>query len=144
VPFLSLTIELPEETLESLRAEARAQGRDVADLVAARLNALYGVASDRPIAAQVLSAAETQLLDTINAAFPREKRHRYGALVAARQAETLTEVEHAELMEITNQIETWNARRWKAIADLARLRGRTLDEMAAELQIPSPGYDGEG
>lgn len=49
-----------------------------------------------------LSSSETVLLLRINHALPAELQHRFGELVAKRQAETITSDELHELIQITN------------------------------------------
>jgi hypothetical protein len=58
--------------------------------------------------------------------------------VAKRQAEALTDEEHAELTALSNYIEELNARRMQRLAELAHLRGITLRELLERLGIAPP------
>jgi len=60
--------------------------------------------------------------------------------VEQRREERLTPEEHAELCELTHQIELANARRLEYLAELARLRGTGLREVMRQLGIQAPPY----
>ncbi len=54
--------------------------------------------------------------------------------------ETLTQEEHQELLAFTAQIEKADAERMKYLAELARIRGVSLDLLMEELEIHPPAY----
>ncbi len=85
-----------------------------------------------------LSAAETELLLKINEGIPTNLQHRFNELVAKRQAFTLTEVEHAELIQLGDRIEQFDAERIEHLAALAKLRQRSLREIMQDLGIQPP------
>lgn len=85
-----------------------------------------------------LSAAETELLLKINEGIPTNLQHRFNELVAKRQALTLTEVEHAELIQLGDRIEQFDAERIEHLAALAKLRQRSLREIMQDLGIQPP------
>jgi hypothetical protein len=85
--------------------------------------------------APTLSAAESTLLLTINSAIPEPLQQRYDELIVQRQAEQLTSTEHAELLQLTIEIEQREADRVAALADLARLRGVPLTQLMQTLGI---------
>ncbi len=87
-----------------------------------------------------LSSSETVLLLRINHALPAELQHRFGELVAKRQAETITSDELHELIQITDQIEHHDSERLAALDALARLRGVTLGSLMDVLGIQPPPY----
>jgi len=89
--------------------------------------------------APTLSAAESTLLLTINSAIPEPLQQRYDELIVQRQAEQLTPTEHAELLQLTIEIEQREADRVAALADLARLRGVPLTQLMQTLGI-QPTY----
>jgi hypothetical protein len=66
---------------------------------------------------------EAALLTTIAETAPPAVQHRYDELVQKRRDEMLPPHEHAELLELTEQMELRAVRRLEAVAQLARLRG---------------------
>ncbi|GAP96779.1 hypothetical protein [Leptolyngbya sp. NIES-2104] len=85
-----------------------------------------------------LSPAESQLLLKLNQGIPADLQHRFHELVAKRQALTLSEVEHAELIQIGDCIEQLDAERIEHLAALAKLRQRSLREIMQDLGIQPP------
>lgn len=87
-----------------------------------------------------LSADETELMFHINQGISHNEQKRFDTLVAKRQAETLTQEEHQELIALTEEIERKDAERMKSLAELARIRGKSLDAVMEELHIRTPAY----
>jgi len=87
-----------------------------------------------------LDHTESELLLQINRGIPPERRERYEALLAKRQAETLNAEEYAELLRLTGQIEQLDASRLIALAELARLRQTSLAELMRTLGIHPPNH----
>jgi len=85
-----------------------------------------------------LSGEEAALLKLINQGLPIETWNRYHELVAKRRAETLTSEEHQALMDLTNEVELWNARRIGLVSGLAQLRNISLPAMMDELGLTPP------
>ncbi len=83
---------------------------------------------------------ETALLQQVNLGLSDEAWHRLRALSAKRQAESLSQDEQAELIQLSDAMEQANARRIAALAKLAEMRGTTLDALMADLELASPGY----
>ena len=73
---------------------------------------------------------ETKLLLKINQGLPVQLQMRFDILVDKRQGESLTDEEHAELLNLTHKIEIRNAQRVKYMADLARLRNMSLPSLS--------------
>jgi hypothetical protein len=71
---------------------------------------------------------------------PTAKRERHEALVARRRAGTLEEEERAELLRLTDEMETADAEKLERLASLARLRGVSLDTLMQNLGIQAPDY----
>ena len=82
-----------------------------------------------------LAQAESDLLLKINMALPEEIWQRYTSLYAKLEPDTITDEEHAELIQLINVVEVDNARRIGHLIELARLRGTTLDALMASLGI---------
>lgn len=85
-----------------------------------------------------LSAPESELLLKINQGIPAELQHRFNELIAKRQALTLTQAEHAELIQLGDHIEQLDAERIEHLAALAKLRQRSLTELMQDLGIQPP------
>ena len=84
-----------------------------------------------------LSPKESKLLKKINSSLSAIEWERYRVLLAKRDAEELTEQEQAELTILSDQIEEANARRMKAVAELARLRKTTIPALMETLGLSS-------
>ncbi len=100
----------------------------------------------RPFVSQVLARAarrlaphvgerESELLEEINRSRSPETERRFRELIAARQAETLSSAEMEELIDLTEEAEAVQAERTKRLLALAKLRGVSLPEIMAELDI---------
>jgi hypothetical protein len=89
--------------------------------------------------ANVLTTTETALLLEINQSIPSELHDRYEVLLEKRDEDDLTEVEYAELLDISNQIESFGVKRIEALAKLAMIRQMPLSKLMDNLGIPSPG-----
>jgi hypothetical protein len=89
--------------------------------------------------APVLTPEETELLLEINQRIAPELSDRYQVLLEKRDNETLSEAEYAELLEISNQIEGFGAKRLEALAKLATIRQVPLLKLMDGLGIQNPG-----
>lgn len=85
-----------------------------------------------------LSVSESELLLKINQGIPSGLQNRFNELIAKRQALTLTEAEHAELIQLSDRIEQLDAERIASYAELARLRNQSLTEVMQDLGIQPP------
>ncbi|MEB3164256.1 MAG: hypothetical protein VKK80_13595 [Prochlorothrix sp.] len=85
-----------------------------------------------------LPAHESDLLDRVNQPVPADLQAEYQILRAKREAETLTETEHQRLLDLSNQIEIFGAKRLEALALLAQLRQVSLPALMDQLGIPVP------
>lgn len=82
-----------------------------------------------------LSARETELLTRINQGLPEPVASRYQELMERRRRAVLTPEEHQELLGLTDTAEALQAERARLLADLARLRGTSLNELVEELGL---------
>jgi len=85
-----------------------------------------------------VAQAEAELLVHINGRLPEDVQRRYDELIAKRDAETLSDAEHAELLRLTKQVETFDVARVEALSQLAARRGVTLSALMRQLGIESP------
>ncbi len=118
-----------------LAPELEAQVRDAA--------ARRGVAADEFVAAAVeekvqSSQSEAELFRQVQLGLPEAMWQRYHELIEKRRDEVIETAELDELIEITDAIEAANARRMRALGDLSKLRGTTLDAVMFELGITPP------
>jgi len=91
---------------------------------------------NRPSPAR-LSHEESELLQQINTSLSSIEWERYRVLLAKREAEALNAREQEELIALSDQIEAANARRMKAVAELARLRRTAVPALMETLGLSS-------
>ena len=118
-----------------LAPEVEAQVRNAA--------ARRGGAADEFVADMVKQSvpsvqSESDLFQQIQIGLPEETWHRYHKLIDQRRDEVITAAELDELIQITDAIEAANVRRMRALVELSKLRGITLDETMNELGITPP------
>jgi len=85
-----------------------------------------------------LPLQETELLEKINQGLPAALWSRYHELIAKRRAETIASNEQAELLSLTDEVETLHAQRIEQLAELARLRGISLAALMEQLGVQAP------
>ncbi|AOX03461.1 STAS/SEC14 domain-containing protein [Moorena producens PAL-8-15-08-1] len=68
-----------------------------------------------------LSSDQARLLITINQGVPADIQNRYDELIQKRRMEMLTPGQYSELLALSDQVETIEAKRVEAMAELARL-----------------------
>lgn len=133
-----MTIDLPPELETLLCDEAAKEGlatdRFVIDTLRERLS--QRAAQTAPH----FSRAEAELMQRINEGLPVETWRQYHALIAKREAGTLTADEQQVLVGLVDQVEVAHARRLGSLLELAKLRGTTLDTVMDALGIVKPTY----
>jgi hypothetical protein len=82
----------------------------------------------------VVRPEEADLIGVINHRLPIAQRQRLQILRLRLEAETLTEQERDELLELAEAIEIQDAERAKAMFELATLRGVDLMEIVQEFR----------
>jgi hypothetical protein len=85
--------------------------------------------------AHVLTPDESALFERINDALPQEDRERLASLRCRRADETFSEEEYRELLGLEDRLALLNASRLEALAQLAALRGSTLEVVMNQLGI---------
>jgi len=131
---MTMTINLEPKLETRVRDEAARRGIDV-DLFVTRALQRAVEAPNGSGSGVSLPTAEAELLVQINAGSSEEVWERFKVLVRKRREETLTEDEHRELIQLSDQIEEAHARRIGYLAQLATLRGVSLESLMAELGI---------
>lgn len=82
-----------------------------------------------------LPLAEVLLLEKIRKQLPFEVQERFKVLKGKRLAETLSEIEHQEYLELIEVVEMDNAEKVKHVGALALLRNRPILELGKELRF---------
>src|SRR6266699_7179994 len=78
---------------------------------------------------------EAELLLHINGHLPEDVQRRYDELIAKRDAETLGDEEHEELLRLTKRVEAFDVARVEALSKLASRRRVTLSALMRQLEI---------
>lgn len=134
-----MTIDLPPELETSLHDEAAKEGlatdRFVIDTLRERLSKNHPSQN-----APRLSRAEAELMQRINEGLPVETWRQYHALIAERDAGTLTAERQHVLVGLIDQVEIAHARRLSYLLELAHLRETNLDAVIDTLGIVKPTY----
>jgi len=87
-----------------------------------------------------LMQRESELLLKINQGIPLDIQKYYNDLIAKKDAETLTNNEYRELLRLTEQIEKQQAQRIEYLAELASLKGISLNKLMENLGIQTQNY----
>lgn len=92
---------------------------------------------------QTLPSRESELLLQINQpALSSELAKRYDDIYKKLQLETISEVEHAELLELSAKQEKNNIQRLRCLVELAQIRNISLDRLMSQLGIETvAGHD---
>lgn len=85
-----------------------------------------------------LKPTESKLLARANQTLPQELKSRLSKLQKKRDSRSLSKAESDELIALSDRVEQLHAARLEALADLARLRGKTLTELMDQLGIRFP------
>lgn len=81
---------------------------------------------------------EDDLLLKINQGVSIEKWQRFYVLKEKKESQTLTEIEHQEIISIYSEIENIHAQRMLYLVELANLRGTNLRSLMTQLGIKTP------
>jgi hypothetical protein len=87
-----------------------------------------------------LMQRESELLLKINQGIPLDIQKYYNDLIVKRDAETLTNDEYRDLLGLTEQIEKQQAERIGYLAELANLKGISLNTLMENLGIQTQVY----
>jgi response regulator RpfG family c-di-GMP phosphodiesterase len=131
---MSILIDISSELEEKLRATASAAGVRVDDYIVNVLekNILTEKAD--------FQSKEIRLLQKINQGFAPETWVKFHDLLQKRDARTISDLELAELIELTETIELAHAQRMEALVELATLQNKPLLLLMNELGISPVAY----
>jgi hypothetical protein len=132
-----VTIQLEPIKEQQLQELASLKGQDPAELARSVVEEyLYRSAvGSQSRHDRCLPRDEAQLLLDINRGLPDVTWRRYHDLMDRRRIGTMTPDEHEELKALTDEVELTHARRMEKVAELAKLRRMSLDDVMAELGI---------
>jgi len=132
-----IAIKIRPETESQVRHLAAAEGISAEDFLATLIEEDMRT---KQAAQLTLEVDETTLLQQINIGLSEQQWQRYHALRAKLDAETLTEPEHQELLQLSDYREEQNAKRLEALSVLARQRGISLRSLMVALEL-IPSHD---
>ena len=135
---MAITIDMTPEIEAKLRDEAAKEGLDPDRYVLHTLAERWGQTHET--ITPHLRRSESELLQHINEGLPAETWRQYHALIARRDAGTLTADDQKILVGLIDEVEIAHARRMKYLVELANLRETTLDELMDALGIVKPTY----
>ena len=87
-----------------------------------------------------LSKKETELFLIINQSLPADQQKRVEELTEKMEFESITDAEHAELLRLTDAMESGQVKRLRAVAELAKVRNVSLGEMMRQLGLEPGRY----
>ena len=138
---MTITINLSPELERALQETSAARGIPAEQIVVGALSESLNRARAQPRLPPRVSTREEDLLATIHVGLPKTTWDRYHELIARPRAETLTEEEHAELIQLSDRVEAMNVSRLEKLVELANLRGVKLETLMDQLGIRNPAYD---
>ncbi len=90
-----------------------------------------------------LSQKESELLPKINQNLPKQLLEQYEKIMRKCHEETLTESEHEQLLELTEQVEKSQVQRLEYLTQLAQIRQVSLTDLMSQMGIKPINNDRE-
>jgi hypothetical protein len=134
---MSHTIILPDDLDSWLQKQAHRLGVSVENLLKHTIEERWETASR----AHTLSQRESELLLQVQTLFPEAETEEFHTLCRRYDADklSLTETERTRYRELVRQREKQNAVRLRMLGELAKIRGISLDQIIADLDLePKP------
>jgi len=88
----------------------------------------------------VLPANESRLVEKIRAGMPQKWDDEYRALVEKRRSVGLSKAERERVLQLTEDMETFDVRWLKWVVQLAKMRGMTPEALLKSLKLPKRPY----
>ena len=129
---MALTIDLPASVEGRLRQAATNYNLSLEQYLATLIERAMEIPPKRRT---IKSLTEKDLLKKINLPITEVEWTTYRALIALRQAEQLTEAQHAQLIALGDKIEMANAKRVQYLWAIAQLRKVSLRQVMQDLNI---------
>ena len=137
--IMALTVTIPSEVEATVRKRAAARGVDPQGFVVDVLRHQFAPTPKRP--ANTLDAEETRLFQVINKPVPQKSRDLYDELLKKQKRSRLSRFDDDELLRLTNLMEKNQARRIKAVGELAAYRGVDFDDLWDQLGLGTPRHE---
>lgn len=135
INMATITLNLSPELEHKLHSEAARLGLEPDFYILSTLQERLQPKSPDPTS----QPTEAELLQQINIGFSAPTWNQYHILIAKRRAETLSNAEHEQLIQLSNQLENLNVTRCQALIKLAKLCSQPLADLMQTLGInPDP------
>jgi hypothetical protein len=125
-----ITLNLPDTLAKQLREVAAFSQRKLEDVLLDWLDRGRTSSSPFPYA-----PSEADLLRQVSLGFSTDWWVTYRALIAERQAEVISDVNLARLVEMSEDLETANVVRVEALGKIAKIRGCTIEQVMESLEM---------
>ena len=126
-----VTLTLPDDLAKRVREVAISTQRGFEEVLLELLDHTSAQLSPKP----PTGITEASLLQKINLGFSADWWNRYRTLISERQAETISETDLAELIKMSEALETANVTRVESLGELAQLRNCTIEQVMEALEI---------
>jgi hypothetical protein len=120
---MTLTLNLEPKLEQRLRFEAAQHGVPLETWLTQELERRY------------TSVSDAVLLQSITTGLPESFWQRYRDLIQKRNAQTLTDLEHQELIELSDQTEELTLQRTQALVELATRRNTTVQALRLQFGL---------
>ncbi|GEM_PF-1013651 len=125
-----VTLTLPDDVVRRVQTVATSTQRELEDVLLEWIDQI-----SLQLSPSTPATTEATLLQQINLGFASDWWNRYQSLIAARQAETISESDLAELIKMSEALEMANVERVKALGKLAQIRGCSMEQVMFALDI---------
>jgi hypothetical protein len=124
---MSINIDLDPPMVRRLREKAEQLGKTLDEYILELLQ--------KEVVEEDEMSREEFLLQQVNLGISAEKWERYYTLIESRDKELLSEAEHEELLQLSDEIERRNAERLPYIFELARYKSISPEQLIADLGL---------
>jgi len=124
---MSINIDLDPPMVRRLREKAEQIGKTLDEYILDLLQ--------KEVVKEDEMSREEFLLQQVNLGISSEKWERYYTLIESRDKESLSEAEHEELLQLSDEIERRNAERLPYIFELARYKSISPEQLMADLGL---------
>lgn len=128
-----IQLDVTPQTEDRLRRIAQRLGNPISDY-------LVDLIEEHVSAVEETATTETDLMQQINLGLPEDTWREYFSLLRKQDEQTLDPGEYERVAEIASFLEVANAKRIRALIQLAELRETTLDALMDEFGIKPIDY----
>ena len=135
---MTITLNISKDLESRLKKNAALRGLDLDSYIQFLLEEKAEIINS-PISSE---EGEVELIYKINQlGLSAKEWDQYNKLKQKRREESLSEEEHEEIIAFSDKLENLNVQRLRYLIELAKLRGTSLDEVMAYLDIEAPAYE---